>query len=76
MEQKSKTSEKPKQRSNDVSGTDVVPDRFAPILTAIFVMSEATTRWKGPHYLAYDTYDARLRSFFTSPKYLHPTPPT
>ena len=37
-------------------------------------MSDDTNRWKGPRYLAYDTYDARLRSFFTWPKYLNPTP--
>jgi len=37
-------------------------------------MSEATSRWKGPRYLAYDTYDAWLRSFFTWPTHLHPSP--
>ena len=63
MEQKSKRSEQPKQRSNDVPGTDVGPDKFATILTGIFVMSVATTKWKGPRCLAYDTYDAQLRSF-------------
>jgi hypothetical protein len=45
--------------------------RLAPILTALF---EATSRWKGPRYLAYDTYDARLRTFFTWPKHIHPSP--
>ena len=63
-----------KSRSNDAPSTDVTRDRIAPILSALFVMSEATTRWKGPRYLAYDTYDARLRSFFTWPNHMHPSP--
>ena len=61
-------------RSNDAASTDDVNrDRIAPIHSALFVMSEAKTFWKRPCYLAYDTYDARLRSFFTWPKYMHPT---
>ena len=63
-----------KSRSNDAPSTDVTRDRIAPILSALFVMSEATSRWKGPRYLAYDTYDARLRSSFTWPYHLHPSP--
>ena len=67
--------EQPKpNRSNDAPSTDVTRDIIAPILLALFLMSEAITRWKGPRYLAYDTYDARLRSFFTWPKYMHPAP--
>jgi len=61
MEKKPNTSEQPQRRSNDAPSTDVGRDRFAPILTALFVMSEATISWKGPRYLAYDIYDARLR---------------
>jgi hypothetical protein len=60
-----KKPEQPKPRSHDARSTDVTRDR---ILSAFFVMSETTTRWKGPRYLAYDTYDAMLRSFFTWPK--------
>ena len=63
MEQKSKTSEQLKQRSNDVD-----PDRFATTLTAIFVLSEATTQSKGARYLAYDSYDARFCSILTWPR--------
>ena len=68
VEQKRKpfTSE---QRSNDVG-----PEIFAPTLTEIFTMSEATTRWKGLCNLAYDFYDARVRSFFNWPRYLSLTP--
>jgi len=62
------------QQPYDAPSTDVAPERFPPILTARFVMSEATSCWKGPRYLAYDTYDARLRSFFTWPKHMHPSP--
>jgi len=60
--------------SNDAPNRDVTRDRITPILTALFVMSEATSRWKGPRYLAYDAYDARLRSFFTWPKHMHSSP--
>ena len=44
----------PKPRSNDAPSTDVTRDRIASILSASFVMSEVTTCWKGPRYLAYD----------------------
>jgi hypothetical protein len=69
-----KKPDQPKRRSNDAPNTDVDRDLLAHILTALFVMNEATNRWKRPHYLAYDTYDARLRSFFTWPKHMHPSP--
>ena len=55
MEKKIETSVQPKHRSNDSPSTDVIPDRFSPILTVLFVMSEATKSWKIPRYLAYDT---------------------
>ena len=69
MEQKRNIPEKPEQRSNDVR-----PDRFARTLTEIFIVSEATTRWKGSRFLAYNSYDARVRSFLNWPRYLNPTP--
>jgi len=62
------------KHSNDDPSTDGIHDRIAPILSALFFMSEATTRWKELRPIAYDTYDARLRSFFTWPKHMHPAP--
>jgi hypothetical protein len=38
-----KKPEQPKPRSNDAPSPDVNHDRIAPILTALFVMSEAKT---------------------------------
>ena len=69
MEQKRNTSEQAEQRSNDVG-----PERFAPTLTEIYIMNQATTQWKGQRCLAYDSYDARVRSFLNWPRYLNPTP--
>ena len=61
--------EQPKRRCNDAPSADVDRDRLAPIITELFVMSGATSSPKGPRYLAYDTYEARLRSSFTRPKH-------
>ena len=69
-----KKPEHPKPGSNDAPSTDFARDRIAPILSPLFVMSEATARWKGPRYLAYDTYSSRFRSFFTWSKHMHPSP--
>ena len=73
MEEKS-TSQQPKHCSNNAPSTDVGRDRFASILTPLFFMSEATNSWKVPCYLAYDIFDARLRSFFSWPKYMESSP--
>jgi hypothetical protein len=62
------TSEQREKRSNDVG-----PETFAPTLPEILITSEATTRWKGPRYLAYDFYDAYVRSFLNRQRYLSPT---
>jgi len=67
------TSEEPKRRSNDAPSTDVGPDRFVPILTALFVMSKAASSWKGPRYLAYDTRHAVALLFHMAK--IHAPPP-
>ena len=69
-----KKTDHPKPRSNDAPSTDDNRDRIAPILIALFFISEATNRWKGPRYIVYDTYDTRLRSFITWTKHMHPSP--
>jgi len=38
---------------------DVGPDRLPQTLSELYIMSTATTRWKGPRHLQYDSYDAR-----------------
>lgn len=53
---------------------DVGPDRLPQTLSELYIMSTATTRWKGPRHLQYDSYDARQRSFINWPHYLQPTP--
>jgi E3 ubiquitin-protein ligase XIAP len=39
-------------------------------------MSNSTNRWKEPCHLLYDSYETRLRSFITLPRYLKPDPTT
>ena len=41
---------------------------------SIFRHERGHKQLERPRYLAYDTYDAWLRSFFTWPKYMHPLP--
>ena len=56
------------------SGSGRRPDRIARTISELYMMTNATARWKGPHHLHYNSYFARLRLFINWQRYTRPTP--